>query len=53
MKDAHPYELKNFSNIQNSAIQNWIQKGYAYFFTLTMSQVSSLFEHLAIIVAIK
>lgn len=26
MKDAHPYELKNFSNIQNSAIQNWIQK---------------------------
>ena len=34
MKDAHPYELKNFSNIQNSAIQNWIQKGYAYFLGL-------------------
>lgn len=32
MKDAHPYELKNFfSNIQNSAIQTGFKKGMPIF----------------------
>lgn len=31
MKDAHPYELKNSSNIQNNAIQTGFKKGMPIF----------------------